>query len=119
MSRKTDELNRLYERLYELDKESQRNKLIRPILSMLLFVATNMVILYVTTKPHTIDAFIFCIVVSLVWGIFSHWICFEIFLYHFVKCQEENSNIKYVADRISELEKTDESDDDDLLDFDV
>ena len=106
MNRHTDELNRLYNRLYELDKQAEKNKATRHILFTLLFIAIRLFLLYAIAKPQDIYALASILIVSVVWGTISHGIYFYLFLYHFLKAQEESSRIKYIKDEISELEKT-------------
>ena len=110
MDKNTDELKRLYERLYELDEEYEKNKKNRHIISMLLFVAAKMILLCADTNPQTADEFVYCLIVSVIWGLVSHWVCFYLFAHHFVKCQEENSLIKYIKEEIAKLEKANKRD---------
>lgn len=95
------ELERLYRRLNELDKEHERNKGIRHLLTMLLFIAAKTFILYATTAGN----FILCLCVSVFFGTLEYWICFFIYAYHFNKCNEEHSHIEYIKKQIAELEK--------------
>lgn len=110
MGRNTDEIKRLYERLHELDKQSEKNKGIRHTLSTLLFVAMRFILLYAIVEPHGVEAFLCCLLVSVLWGAFAHWLYFYLFMYHFVKSEEENSVIRYIKSEISRLEKMKDDD---------
>ena len=105
MDRNTDEIKRLYKRLHELDKQSEKNKGIRHTLSTLLFVAMRFILLYAISEPQGVEAFLCCLLVSALWGIFAHWLYFYLFMYHFVKSEEENSYIKHIKEEINKLEK--------------
>ena len=101
METKKQELERLYRRLNELDKEHEKKKLIRHLLTMLLFIAAKTFILYATTP----GSFGRCLAVSIFLGIAEYWICFFIYGYHFNKCIEERSLIDHINGRISEVKK--------------
>ena len=101
-----DEIKRLYQTMYEMDKQFERNKFTRYILSVLLFAAERMVYLCMKENPTTIVEITGCMIAALVWGGFSNWLCLLLFTYMFNKSQSENSAIKYIKERISALEKT-------------
>ena len=101
METKKDELERLYRRLNELDREHEKKKAIRHLLTILIFIAAKTFILYVTT-PGSLDT---CLVVSIFLGIAEYWICFFIYGYHFKKCIEERSLIDHINGRITEVRK--------------
>jgi hypothetical protein len=110
MGRNTDEIKRLYKRLYELDKQSEKNKGKRFIASMLILIAMRFMLLCAIDKPHDVTDFLGTLLVAAVWGFFSYWIYCGIFLYLFQKSEAENSYIKYIKSEISRLEETQDDD---------
>ena len=105
MDRNTDEIKRLYKRLYELDKQSEKNKGRRFILSLLILIAMRFMLLYAIEKPNDVTDFLGTLLVAAVWGFFAYWIYCGIFLYLFQKSEAENSHIKYIKSEIDRLEK--------------
>lgn len=105
MDRNTDEIKRLYKRLYELDKQSEKNKGRRFILSLLILIAMRFMLLYAIGKPNDVTGFLETLIVAAVWGFFAYWIYLGIFLYLFQKSEAENSYIKHIKEEINKLEK--------------
>lgn len=105
MDKNTDELNRLYFRLYELDQQSEKNKKIRHILLTLVFIVIRMIFICCIGEPQGIEEIALAFVVSAIWGTAAHWFYFYLFAYHFVKSREEAELIQHIKNEISKLEK--------------
>ena len=101
-----EEIKRLYQTMYEMDKQFERNKFTRFILSVLLFAVEKMAILYMIDNPQTVVEFAGCLIAALVWGGISDLLCLLLFIYLNNRSQEENAQIKHIKERISALEKT-------------
>ena len=104
MEKNTEELKRLYKLLHDLDEEYEKRKGKRFIITLLLFVAVRMVVIYIRTEPRSIEAFLECLIVAAVLGIIECFICLYGFLYIFTKGREETSHLQYIKDEIAKLE---------------
>lgn len=104
MDKNTEELKRLYKRLHDLDEEYEKRKGKRFIITLLLFVAARMVVIYLRTEPRSIEEFLDCLIVAAVLGIIEFFICLYGFLYLFTKGREETAHLQYIKDEIAKLE---------------
>lgn len=98
-----DELKRLHNRLYELDRQYEKAKLTRTLATTLFFVIARMLIICIAVKPTTAGEIFALLLVSVVVGATEYWICFSIFTYSTIKSQEENATINRIKEEIVRL----------------
>jgi len=99
-----EELNRLYQRYYQMDKEYESAKLKRNLLTMLGFGILFFVLLNAIMEPTG-----WRVLIVLVMAIFLSGIHFfvngSVFGWLAAKGREEGEHLNYIKRRISELEK--------------
>ena len=109
METKKEELERLYRKLYEWDKEYRTRKLIRTLLTISLFVAGRTFILYgygtSITNDRSITTFFVCLMLSVFVGTIEYFIYKEVFDRHLRHCREEFAHPEGIRKEISEVTK--------------
>lgn len=109
------ELERLYRRLYEMDKEYDKKKGIRQLLAILLFAAPKLLLIFVLVYQGSIEVifknievllgFVGFLAITIFYSFIEYWIWFTIFNHHFTKCDEELSHLNHIRKEIAEVKK--------------
>lgn len=112
MEQKKAELERLYRRYYELDKEYKKKKGIRQLLAILLFAAPKLLLIFVLVYKGSVEAvfgnigyLLGFLAASLFYSFIEYYIWLSIFNHHFTKCDEELSHLNNIKKEISEVKK--------------
>lgn len=109
MEQKKAELERLYRQLYEWNKEYRTRKLIRTLLTIVLFIAGRTFILYgygtSITNERSITTFFVCLMLSVFVGTIEYFIYMEVFDRHLRHCREEFAHLEGIRKEISEAKK--------------